>query len=204
MLRHILSTLLLGTAVTLAHAGEGYQQISPPVNTSSNAGQVEVLEYFWFGCPHCFAFEPTIIKWVENKPAHVDFVREAPPLNPGWMVHSQAFYAAEIMGVTDIIFKPMFDAIHIQKKRLRNPKAIADFVSGLGVDRDKFLQTMKSFAVQTRIKQAMIKARASGITGVPSIVINGKYLTGNSLAGGHDGIVRVMNELVESEFQTTR
>ena len=189
--------LLLGSL--LAHAGNGYQEINPPLNTSSEAGKVEVIEYFWFGCPHCFAFEPTINAWVDRKPDHADFVREAPPLNPGWIDHSKAFYAAEIMGVTETIFEPLFNAIHIDKRRLRKAADIAEFVGELGVDSEKFLATMNSFAVKTRINQAMNKAAASGITGVPSIVINGKYLTGNSLAGGHEGIVRVMDELVARE-----
>lgn len=189
--------LLLGSFA--ANAGNGYQEINPPLNTTSEAGQVEVIEYFWFGCPHCFAFEPTINGWIDKKPDHADFRREAPPLNPGWIDHSKAFYAAEIMGVTDDIFEPLFNAIHVDKRRLRKAEDIAKFVGELGVDSDKFYKTMNSFAVKTRMNQAMNMAAASGVTGVPSIVINGKYLTGNSLAGGHEGIVRVMDELVELE-----
>ncbi len=182
-----------------ALAAPGYKTIDPPVNTTVEAGQVEVLEYFWFGCPHCFAFEPVINDWAANKPDHVTFVREAPPLNPGWMSHSQAFYAAEVLGVTDKMFEPFFNAIHVDKRRLRKPSEIAEFMGELGIDSKKFLATMESFAVQARIKQAMLRASASGITGVPSMVVNGKYLTGNSIAGGHQGIVRVLDELVETE-----
>lgn len=196
--RLIAMTLLLLGSFSV-NAGNGYQEINPPLNTSTGADKVEVIEYFWFGCPHCFAFEPTINGWVDKKPDHAEFLREAPPLNPGWIDHSKAFYAAEIMGVTEDIFEPLFNAIHVDKRRLRKADDIAAFVGELGVDSDKFLKTMNSFAVKTRINQAMNKAAASGITGVPSIVINGKYLTSNSLAGGHEGIVRVMDELVELE-----
>jgi len=193
------STLMLMLLSCSVFAGPGYKTIDPPVNTTVEAGQVEVLEYFWFGCPHCFAFEPVINDWAAKKPEHVTFIREAPPLNPGWMPHSQAFYAAEVMGVTERMFEPFFNAIHKDKRRLRKPSEIADFMGELGIDSKKFLATMESFAVQARIKQSMLRAQASGITGVPSMVVNGKYLTGNSIAGGHEGIVRVLDELVESE-----
>lgn len=193
------ATLLLFYSLSV-NAGNGYEEISPPLNTQSGPDTVEVIEYFWFGCPHCFAFEPTINKWAEEKPDHAEFRREAPPLNPGWLDHSRAFYAAEIMGVTSVILEPLFNGIHVEKRRLRKAEDIAAFVGELGVDSHKFLETMNSFAVNTRIQQAMNQAAASGITGVPAIVVNGKYRTGNSLAGGHDGIVRVIDELVAREY----
>lgn len=187
------------TNSSLFAAGQGYKDIQPPQQVGSGAGKVEVLEYFWFGCPHCFAFEPSINEWAASRPDYVDFVREAPPLNPAWKTHSEAFYAAEQLGVTDTVFDAMFDGIHKEKRALRNRKDIAKFVGELGVDSKEFLAAMKSFAVETRIRQSMQKAQGAGITGVPSVVVNGKYLTGNSLAGSHDGIIRVINELVEKE-----
>lgn len=182
----------------LAQSGEGYKTIDPPINTRVS-DKVEVIEYFWFGCPHCFAFEPTINAWNEQKPDYVEFVREAPPLNPSWEPHSRAFYAAELMGVTDEFLEPMFNAIHVERRTLRSPKQIVKFVGELGLDADKFDKTMDSFAANTRINQAMQMAAGSGLTGVPSIVINGKYLTGGSIAGGNDNIIRVINELTASE-----
>lgn len=197
--RTLLASLLaLGFAHAVPAAQQRYLVIDPPLNTKS-PDKVEVLEYFWFGCPHCYAFEPSINQWAKNKPAHVEFIREAPPLNPGWIVHSQAFYAAEIMGVTDIFFDAFFDAIHKDKRRMRKSKEVAAFAGELGIDSEEFLETMKSFGVDTRIKEALRMAHASGITGVPAIVINGKYQTGNSLAGGHEGIIEVINELVAVE-----
>jgi len=198
--RRLLLTGLVGISLPIfaQSAADGYELIDPPLNTKTT-GKVEVLEYFWFGCPHCYAFEPAINEWAENKPDHVEFIREAPPLNPSWIVHSQAFYAAEIMGVTDSFFEPMFNAIHKHKKQLRKSKAIASFAGELGIDSEQFLDTMKSFGVDTRIKESQRMARASGITGVPSVVINGKYKTGNSIAGSHQGIIDVINKMVERE-----
>ena len=186
-------------SVVRAQSAQGYQLVNPPINTR-NSDKIEVLEYFWFGCPHCFAFEPSINSWIAKKPDYVDFVREAPPLNPGWEPHSRAFYAAEIMGVTEQFFEPMFNGIHVDRRSLRSPDSIAKFAGELDIDADKFRKTMDSFAVNTKMNQAMQMARASGITGVPSIVINGKYLTGGSLAGSHDGILRVIDERVATEY----
>jgi thiol:disulfide interchange protein DsbA len=189
----------VGISTVQAQALQGYKLVSPPVNTRDTE-KVEVLEYFWFGCPHCFAFEPSINKWAAEKPDYVDFVREAPPLNPSWEPHSRAFYAAEIMGVTDQMFDALFDGIHVDRRSLRSPDSIAKFVGELDIDSKKFRKTMDSFAVNTRMNQAMEMARASRITGVPSIVINGKYLTGGSLAGSHENIIRVIDERVAEEY----
>ena len=189
------------TSTLLAQSGEGYAPIDPPLNTSVS-DKVEVIEYFWFGCPHCFAFEPAINNWKDNeKPDYVEFVREAPPLNPAWEPHSRAFYAAELMGVTDQFFDPMFNGIHVDRRALRTPKQIAKFAGELGIDEEKFRKTMDSFAANTKINQSMQMAAASGLTGVPSIVINGKYRTGGSLAGSHDNIIRVINELSAREHE---
>lgn len=203
-MKKLISTALITLLFSFSpatFAGPGYEEINPPQNTVTTDGTVEVLEYFWFGCPHCFAFEPAINEWAEGKPEHVTFIREAPPLNPAWLPHSQAFYAAEIMGVTEDFFEPMFNAIHVKKRNLRSPKAIAKFAGELGIDEDKFLKTMNSFAVETRIRQSMQRARAAGITGVPSVIINGKYRTGNSIAGSHEGIINAINHLVEVEHK---
>ncbi|MFK7856299.1 MAG: thiol:disulfide interchange protein DsbA/DsbL [Granulosicoccus sp.] len=182
----------------LAQANKGYEIISPALNTR-DASKVEVLEYFWFGCPHCFAFEPHINSWAANRPAYIDFVREAPPLNPSWEPHSRAFYAAELMGVTDKFFEPMFNGIHAERRALRSPDQIASFAGELDIDKKMFRKTMDSFAVNTRIKQAMHMARASKVSAVPTVIINGKYRTGGSLAGSHKGMVDVIEHLTAQE-----
>lgn len=193
------ASLALASARTvLAQAHSGYEVINPPLNTR-NSEKVEVLEYFWFGCPHCFAFEPSINNWAENKPEYIDFIREAPPLNPSWEPHSRAFYAAELMGVTERFFEPMFNGIHRDRRNLRDSDAIASFAGELDIDADRFRKTMDSFAVNTRMKQSMNMAKMSKVTGVPTIIINGKYRTGGTLAGGHEAIIRVINELSTQE-----
>lgn len=197
-------TVALGAALVgaagQAAAATGYELINPPQNTSS-PDKVEVLEFFWLGCPHCYSFEPTIEAWLKDIPDNVVFRREAPPLNPSWEQHSRAYYAATLMGQEMPFVEAMFKAIHVDRKHMRKPSDIADLAAEVGLDKDKFLKTMKSFAVQTKMNHAMQMAKSAGLTGVPSIVINGKYRTGASLAGGNEGIIRVINETIAVEKQ---
>jgi len=195
------AVLVFFSLSTFAMAADGYEELPNP-QKRADSDRVEVLEYFWFGCPHCFAFEPTINEWVADKPDYVDFVREAPPLNPAWTPHSQAFYASQVLGMHEEFFEPFFNAIHKDRKRLNSPKAISKFAESLGVegiDAKKFLKTMKSFAVDAKIRRAMEMARREGISSVPSVVINGKYKTSGSVAGSNDRVIEVIRELSEKE-----
>lgn len=187
-----------------AQSSGGYETLQTPIQTRSTDG-VEVLEFFWFGCPHCYAFEPAINGWAMDKPDYVSFVREAPPLNPSWEQHSRAFYAAEALKITDGFFDQMFDRIHKDRKPMRDPSKIGSFVEelDLGVSADKFEKTMKSFSVETALRRSVQLAQKAGITGVPSIVINGKYRTGASLAGGNRGIIDVIDTLTAQEHSAS-
>lgn len=189
----------LRTAPALAQ-GAGYTELPAPLPTRDPA-RIEVLEFFWFGCPHCFRFEPTINAWAAQRPDDVDFVREAPPLNSGWEVHSRAFYAAESLGITDGMFDEVFHQIHDERKPMRKPRDLAGLVESLdlGVDADTFVDAMRSFSVETGLRRSVKLAQQAGITGVPSLLINGRYVTSASLAGGNDGMIRVVDQLIERE-----
>lgn len=189
------SALGLVSVNAFAQSANGYEEITSPMPTVDES-RVEVLEFFWFGCPHCFAFEPAINAWKDSKPDYVNFVREAPPLNPSWEQHSRTFYAAQALGVVDGMFDQTFDHIHKKKKPLRDPKKIAKFIASLdlGVSADEFRDAMESFAVETALKRSIVRAQQAGISSVPSIIINGKYRTGSSIAGSHQGIIDVINE----------
>jgi len=188
----ILSTLLI---LQPSHANnKGYEEIGP-ISQVDTDSPVQVVEYFWFGCPHFYAFEPAINSWAETKPDNEVLRREAPPLNRSWLPQSQAFYAAEIMGVTELIFEPMFTAIHKDKRQFRKPSQIIEFVGELGVDRDVFKKAMNSFAVDVRVKRSMQLARKAGMTGVPTVVIDGGFKTSGSIAGGNQRAIQVIDTL---------
>ncbi len=190
------------SSIAGAQSTQPFKVIEPAMPTQDESS-VEVLEFFWFGCPHCYAFEPSINEWSASKPDYVNFVREAPPLNPSWEQHSRAYYAAQALGIVDGMFDAMFDEIHKKRKPMRKPERIGQFIEtlDLGVSEADFVKAMDSFAVNTAIKRSMLRAQQAGIQAVPSVVINGKYLTGNSLAGSHQGIIDVINELAAKEHE---
>ncbi|HBR98327.1 MAG TPA: disulfide bond formation protein DsbA [Gammaproteobacteria bacterium] len=198
LFRAIWVTLALAAAGA-SQAEVGYEMITPPQNTD-NPEKVEVLEFFWYGCPHCYQLEPAFEHWKKNSKAdYVEVVRAAPPLNPAWSNHARAFYAAEILGVLDSFHEPMFKALHEDRKRLHRMEDIAKFAGSLGIDENKFLNTMKSPAVHVKINRARQQAIAMGITGVPAVVVNGKYKTSASLAGSYDQMFKIVDEMAEKE-----
>jgi len=197
LIRLLFAGLVVGASVS-ANAQTGYEVLESPQLTA-NPEKVEVMEFFWYGCPHCFQFEPFIQAWKKTKPDNVDFVNAAPPLNPAWKVHSQAFYAAQVLGVLDQFHEQMFNAIHVDKKSMRKPKDVGKLVESLGLDSKKFLKTMKSFNVDAKIRQSLQMASAAGISAVPTVIVNGKYLTSGSVAGSYPNLIKVLDELVAKE-----
>ena len=184
-----------------ATEGVHYDLIKPAQPTSAPEGKVEVTEFFWYGCPHCFRFEPYVKGWLKKKSDKIVFNRVPAMLSPKWESHARTFYAAEVMGVTEKIHEPLFLALHAQKKRIYKEQDIFDFVEGLGVDRDQFEKTYKSFAVNSKIQQSKKLGQAYNLSGVPTIVVNGKYLTSASHAGSFKGLVILMNALALSELE---
>ena len=186
-----------------AMAGVHYEVIKPAQPTSAPDGKVEVTEFFWYGCPHCFKFEPYVESWLKQKSENVTFKRIPAMLNPKWESHARAYYAAEVLGITNKIHEPLFIALHVEKKRIFKEEDILNFVEGLGVDRKKFAGAYHSFAVSAKIQHSKKLGRAYNLSGVPSVIINGKYLTSARHAGSFEGLVVLMNSLAESELKST-
>jgi len=183
--------------------GAHYLRIKPAQPTSAPAGKIEIAEMFWYGCPHCFRFEPFLEQWLKRNKDKVEFVRIPAVINPKWEVHGRAYYAAEAMGIVDKLHKPLFSALHVERKRIYKKKDIIDFVATLGIDTQKFSATMDSFSVSSKIQRAKKLGQVYRINGVPSIIVNGKYLTSGSQAGSFEGLVQVMDYLKNQELAST-
>ena len=196
-----LAALLL-SQLSFAGIDEGieYKLISPPV-PKSTGDKVEVVEMFWYGCPHCYHFEPAFEKWKKSVPSNVEVIRVPAifPNRPAWEVSARAFYTAEMLGVLDKIHKPMFDAIHKNRQKLFSKESLADFFEKHGVSKDKFNETYDSFGVQMKVNRAKDLTRRYGIDGVPTLVIDGRYLTQASLTNGEAGMLKVVDFLIEKE-----
>lgn len=180
-----------------------YAEVEPPQPTA-DPSRVEVVELFWYGCPHCYTFEPHLKEWLAGKPDHVDFRRTPAVFRKNWIPHAQAYYAAAALGVLDQFHSPLFKALHEDKRQIYTPAELADFVAEQGIDRAAFIDAYNSFAVKSKVKQAIVMTQRYGITGVPAVVINGKYRTSGSIANGFPGVIDVMNVLIEQERKELR
>jgi thiol:disulfide interchange protein DsbA len=184
-----------------AHAewGEGWDPIDPPVATTAPDGKIEVIEFFWYGCPHCYQLEPQLEAWLEHKPDNVSFIRVPAPLNNKWTVHAQFYYAAEILGVADKLHAPLFKAMHEEKRKLFDKESLIDFAVEQGVDRQKFVDALNSFGVYVKVQNARKLGQRYQLDGVPAMGINGKYKTSGSLAGSYSKMFEIVSQLVSKE-----
>lgn len=198
-----LSVLLsFGGIVNTATAADGYNVISPAQLTQTG-DKIEVLEVFWYACPHCYDFEPHIKEWLQNKPDGVEFRRMPGIFRKNWIPHAKAFYTAEKLGVLDKIHGPLFDAIHKQRKKIHDDDDIEKFFVQHGVDRDEFVKVYESDEIDTKVKQAFVMGQRYKITGVPAIIVNGKYMVSGSTAGSFENVLKITNTLVDKEKAST-
>jgi thiol:disulfide interchange protein DsbA len=177
--------------------GKHYKRVDQPKTIDSD--KVEVLEFFWYGCPHCYAFEPYISKWNQSKPENVEFQRVPATFQSLWVLHARAYYALQMLGVGEKIHPKFFSEIHNKKNYMKTFDAITTFVQEYGVDRTEFIDAMNSFTVETQVRKATKLVTDYKLTGVPSIAVNGKYLISASMAGSYDNMIKIMNYLIEKE-----
>jgi len=192
---------LSSTVITPTFAAEAYEEYEPLTTPLSHpADKVEVIEFFWYGCPHCYNFEPHIKAWAEKKPANSVFTQIPAIFSPKWEPHARAFYAAQMLDLSGRLHEALFNAIHKQKRKIYTESAILDFVAELEMDEKAFKEAMHSFAVETKIRRSKQLVKASGIQGVPAVIVNGKYRTSGSLAGSYPRMVGIIDELVTEEL----
>lgn len=199
------AALAAGGVLAQAGTGEGtaFRAVNPQQPTDA-PGKVEVLEFFWYGCPHCFALEPLLRDWASKLPADVAFRKIHVGLGPSWVPHQQLFYTLESMGKTVALSPTVFNAIHVERNMLSKPEAMADLLAKHGVDRKQFLDTYASFAVRTRMRKAASLSDAYRVDGVPAFAVNGKWFTSPSMAGGNAQALRVLDQLIERERKAAR
>lgn len=176
----------------------GYEMLSS-VQPTQDPDKVEVIEFFWYGCPHCYTFEPLLEKWRKDKPLNVQFIRQPAIFSSLWGKHAKAYFTAEVLGVVDIIHAPFFNAIQNLKRKLETEDQLAKFFVEQGVDEKEFRNAYNSFLVDTKMRTAKAMAPRYGITGVPAIVVNGKYKVTAKMAGSHEKMIEVMNQLIAKE-----
>lgn len=191
--------LAAGSASAALQAGREYKPLTPPQPVETGA-KIEVIEFFWYSCPHCYDLEPTLKKWVARLPKDVEFRRIPAVLADSWAPNARTFYTLEALGELGRLHGDVFDAIHAGHVRLENEKIQFEWMAKKGIDGKKFSDAWNSFSVQSKTKRAEQLTHAYGIdardVGVPALIVDGKYLTMISMAGGPDQLMKVLDELI--------
>ena len=205
---HLFMTLLLVlvTPLTVSAAeqyvaGTHYDVLEQPVRTR-DASKVEVVEVFWYGCGHCYNFEPLLQNWHKKQADDVDFWQSPAMWNGAMTTHARIYFTAKALGVLDDMHDAIFTLMNVERKRLVDPDNIENIFADFGVERAAFQKTFKSFSVNSQVKQASARARSYKITGTPEIVVNGKYRVSARLAGGQTEMLAVADFLVNKERAT--
>jgi thiol:disulfide interchange protein DsbA len=207
-IRKFLTTALLMLAVQVSWASElvsqfvegTHYEVLPVSVEPRDPSKVEVVEMFSYACIHCFNFDPMIDAWAARQPEYVDFHRMPAVFNNDWELLAQAFYTAETLGVTEKVHMALFSGIHEQNQDLRQQKLLQPIFEDLAaVSEADFNTAYQSFSVRSRVQQAKAKMRAYRITGVPTLIVHGKYRIDGRMAGGNAQMLQVADYLVARE-----
>ena len=175
--------------------GKDFKRLDKPVAPDAPAGKVDVIEFFWYSCPHCNAFEPTLDAWVKAAPKDLSIRRVPVAFNASFVPQQKLFYTLEGMGKLDALHAKVFRAIHVEKAKLAKDDEILAWVTQQGVDAAKFKEVYGSFTVSNQIRRASQLQDAYGVEGVPSMGVAGKYYTDGTLAGGMQTVLQVVEQL---------
>jgi thiol:disulfide interchange protein DsbA len=196
----VASTALWGSAAqaqaSKPKAGTDYQVLDPRAPVEAGAGKIEVVEFFWYSCPHCNAFEPTLQDWIGKLPKDVAFRRAPVAFQDSFAPQQRLYYTLEAMGLVEKLHAKVFAAIHVEKKNLSTGEAILEWVGQQGVDKAKFVQQFNSFTVVTKVTKATQLQNAYKVEGVPALGVAGRYYTDGSMAGNMPRALQVVEALV--------
>lgn len=186
-------------ADNMPQAGKEFDQVAQVITTDTPA-KIEVMEIFWYGCIHCYQMEAPLNAWVKKQAGDVYFKRMPGLPNPSWAPMAKAYYALQSLGMGEKLHSALFEAVH--KQRALNPtdeKAIIEWVAlKSGKDTVKVEQAFNSFATKTALNRAAQIFKASGATGVPSLVVDGQYITSGTMAGGNEAALKTVDYIIEN------
>jgi len=184
-------------------AGKHYEVLPTPVRTS-DPDKIEVAEFFWYGCPHCYHFEPSLVSWLKTKADDVHFVQVPAIWHPDMALHAKMFYTALQLNKLSELHEAFFTAMQVGKLKLNTPDDIEKMFVERGVSAEDFKKMFNSFGTDSMVKQAQAKANGSKISGTPEMVVNGKYRVSAKLAGSQPNMLKVVDFLVEKERATKK
>jgi len=176
-----------------------YQLINPPLRSESKDKRIEVVEMFFYACPHCNTLESKILPWLEDKADDINFKRIPAILGPTWADQAKAYYVAEQLGILETIHPALLKAIHVDKRKFNDEYSVMEFFVEQNVDRQLFIETYNSPQVAEKINHARIMTVKYGLRGVPAIIINGKYKTAPFYMSSQENILDVADYLIAKE-----
>lgn len=185
------------------HEGTQYQRIDPPLPLDPQPGKIEVVELFFYACPHCRALDPKIRAWVESRP-DVDFRRIPAIIGPTWVDQARAYYMAEALGQLDRLHPALFQAIHEEGRQIYNEYAVIDFFVARGIDRQKVIELYRSPEIAARVSEARTRTVKYGLRGVPAVIVNGLYKTAPYFVRDQTEMLEVLDRLVARERERMR
>jgi thiol:disulfide interchange protein DsbA len=180
-----------------AQGAPQYTELNPPQPAVGEGKKVEVVEFFWYGCPHCYTIEPLVEQWKKTLPQDTAFRPLPAVFNARWGHDAAIFYTFEALGVLDKLHRPLFDAIHRDHLRTDDAKALAEWVKTQGIDAKKFEDTMKSFSVQAKVRRAAQLTAAYKIDGTPAFAVAGRYTVSAEQGGSREGMLKTVSYLVD-------
>jgi protein dithiol oxidoreductase (disulfide-forming) len=190
------TAMLLGLPLAAAGQQFSYTELEPRQPVESQ-GKIEVIEFFWYGCIHCYNLEPYIESWEKKLPKDVEFKRVPAVFNQRWAYDAAIFYTIEAMGLFDKLHRPLYDAIHKDRLRTDNAQAMGDWLQKHGVDPKKFNDTLKSFTVQSKTRRAMQLTVAYKVDGTPAMAVDGRYTVSAEQGRTQQGLLKAVDSLVE-------
>ena len=187
LLAGVLLALPLGAA---AQQGQ-FNEVKPPVPVEGT-NKIEVIEFFWYGCIHCYNLEPALESWIKTLPKDVEFRRVPAVFNERWGLDASIYYAMEAMGLVDKLHRPLFDAIHKNRLRTENQQEFGEWLTRQGVDAKKFIETVQSFGVRSKTRRAVQLTVQYKIDGTPAMAVHGRYTI-----PAQPGVFKVVDDLVD-------
>lgn len=167
-----------------------------PTQPVEAEGKVEVLEFFWYGCPHCYSLQPLLEKWIPRLSADVHFRRVPAVLNEGWAREAAVYYAFEALGVLERMHRPFYDAIHRERLNTRNPAMLAEWLRKHDVDPKRYEDAFKSFGVQSKVRRAAQLSSAYRVDGTPTLAVHGRYTVSAEQGRTQDGMLGIVDYLI--------
>jgi protein dithiol oxidoreductase (disulfide-forming) len=181
----------------LGQYGLQYTELKPPQPVAADANKIDVVEFFWYGCIHCYNLEPVLEPWIKKLPPDAQFRRVPAVFNARWGHDAAIFYTFEALGVLDKVHRAFFDAIHRDHLRTDNAEALDQWLKTQGIDAKRFHETMKSFSVQAKTKRAAQLTADYKIDGTPAMAVQGRYTVSAEQGRSREGMLQTVSALID-------